>query len=157
MLFFTQNCDKGYVLVASWETILGSNCKDKERSFILTRKFISLENHYDTLGKITGIGTSEIKIKLADGQIIKVDQNGDFISLFSGALGSLPEWARLKIVCPSSGYVVFDSGVVKREDAFCESSDRSLYGAYWFFGLKKNFDELTCCPKGFECSKFLKK
>ena len=46
-------------------------------------------------------------------------KHSEYLDVFGGALGSQEVWARLQMTCPSTGAVVFDSGEVRRENAFC--------------------------------------
>jgi hypothetical protein len=159
LFYFHQNCDPGYSTWVKKESIHGFNCKDTERTLVLIEKSLHVDEPSDSKGRITGIGSSQIHIQIDNAKKRIIEYNNvEIVYLVSGALGALPEWAQLKILCPSSGQVVFDSGVIKQEEAYCSPSNGKPFGrSYWFFGLKDGFDKESCCPNGYDCKKFLNK
>jgi hypothetical protein len=125
------------------------DCPDATRDFVITRKLSCCpKREPETVkGRIT-LGADDYQREVFGAGKVRLKQSSDYVDVFGGALGSDEVWARLQVTCPSTGTVVFDSGEVRREDAFCKQDKRFLF---LFEGHARRGANDSCCPGDLKC------
>lgn len=128
LLLLLCSCDPTVRYVVTRRAFAGSDCADASRDFVITRKLTCCPEQEPRVekGRIT-FGADEDRREIVGAGEDRLEHSSEYIDVFGGALGSGEVWARLQVTCPSTGAVVFDSGEVRREDAFCKQGRR-----YWF-------------------------
>lgn len=119
-------CDPMVHYVVTRRAAIGAACPDATRDFVLTRKrSCCLDRDPEvSRGRIT-FGADEDRREVDGSGEIHLTRS-EYLDVYGGAFGSPEVWARLQITCPSTGAVVFDSGEVRRETAFCEPKPYSF-------------------------------
>src|SRR6516162_9983374 len=120
MLLLLCSCDPMVSYVVTRRAMVGVDCPDATRDFVITRKLICCPKRRPEIerGRIT-LGADEDRREVFGAGDTRLKHSSDYVDVFGGALGSGEVWARLQVTCPSTRAVVFDSGEVRRDDAFC--------------------------------------
>ena len=140
-------CEPGVAYIVTHTAAIGRGCPDHDRNFILTRKLsccpnlapISMDGRF-ILGAL--VDYSELS---GQGRY-RLDHSSDYLTATAGALGDGEEWARLQIICPSTGTSLYDSGNVSREDAFCRQSATWSGFLFLFEKHSRRRPSDSCCP-----------
>lgn len=121
-------CDPMVSYVVTRQTLVGVDCPDATRDYVMTRKLSCCPDRAPqvTKGRIT-LGTDDYEREIFGDRKTHFAQSSEYIDVFGGALGSGEVWARLQLTCPSTGAVVYDSGEVLRDHAFCKQDKRYLF------------------------------
>ncbi len=128
MLLTLGACDPMVSYVVTRRTLVGVDCPDATRDFVMTRKLSCCPDRAPQVakGRIT-LGTDDYEREVFGAGKAHFEQSSGYIDLYGGALGSGEVWARVQLTCPSTGAVVYDSGEVLRDDAFCQQGRRFLF------------------------------
>lgn len=151
-VLFLFSCEGGYGALVKKKTLMDADCpNNKLRLHIWETK---RSGRYKTIYNVT-ILPEGIKGNFP-GREEKFYPESDFIMLYAGSLGSVPEGVEFKIVCSENGKEVFDAGVIEYEKGFCfENSTETFY--YLLEGLAEGGSRYNCFPDGMRYVEFHKK
>lgn len=141
-----MNCilaEGGEVTLISKEAVVRKNCQGNKRDFSFQT------NGFQRKGQFT-IEEASFGITYDYQEKVNLNYFNNFLVISTG-LGF--SWARIQIICPSTKELVFDSGMVLRENAACYSNENKDIRVFNFLdGNTKYREEFNCCPHGKRCS-----
>jgi hypothetical protein len=128
LLMFLGACDPMVRYVVTRRAAIGVDCPDAARDFVITRKLSCCPDRKleATRGRIT-FGANEDLREVEGASDVRLKHSSEYLEVIGGVLGSEEDWARLQMTCPSTGAVVFDSGEVRSEDAFCKQGKQYMF------------------------------
>lgn len=145
-LLFLLNCEGGDLIIISKHAVIGNGCNGVERNFVLTIKdqysLVPAEHE----GEIK-IGTSGYEYQYKGYSKTYNEYKNDYLIIFGGQMGF--DWAKLKITCPITGKILFDSGEVAFQKAICFQDKTQLFFMEGHSQLKPGD---SCCPENLNCS-----
>lgn len=134
LISILNHCHNAYFVLISKKAIMKGVCSGSIRNYIL--KFENTHSvDTDHQGKIE---IHENGAFLIDGIVSDYAMDTEFVEIYGLSLGSGINSIRLKISCPKSNEVLFDSGRVSYDEGMCiEKKNGEIWEYYLLDGKEK--------------------